>query len=233
MAKNQKWVIQQANKYCCEDITEIEGYDEMIVSDDKWCTHHRRETDEWKSMQQLIDEGLYWNRPASELLFMTESEHTRLHSSNIKPETRRKMSESRSGEKNCNFGKHFSEEHKRKISEARKGKYNGEKNYMFGKHHTDETRRKMSEAAKGKYVGTNCWCSRAVVQLTLDGEFVKEWSYIKEANQYGFNRTCISDCCRGKRPHHKGYKWQYADDYYAQQQKPIVIQLDLFIHNVS
>jgi hypothetical protein len=54
-------------------------------------------------------------------------------------ETRRKMSEAKKG-------KHFSEEHRRKISEAKKGN-----TYNLGKHHSEETRRKMSEAHRGKH----------------------------------------------------------------------------------
>jgi hypothetical protein len=42
------------------------------------------------------------------------------------------------------------EEARKKMSEAKKGKYIGEKNPNFGKHHTEEARRKISEAAKGR-----------------------------------------------------------------------------------
>ena len=60
--------------------------------------------------------------------------------------TKRKMGESRKGEKNCWFGKHLPEETRRKISEAKRG----EKSHLFGKHHSAETKRKMSEANRGK-----------------------------------------------------------------------------------
>ena len=43
-------------------------------------------------------------------------------------------------------GKTLSEEHKGKMSEARKG----EKNHFYGKTHSEEIRRKMSEVMKGK-----------------------------------------------------------------------------------
>lgn len=54
-------------------------------------------------------------------------------------ESKRKMSEAQRGENNPNWGKARSEETKRKMSEANKGKT-----------HTEESRAKMSEAKKGE-----------------------------------------------------------------------------------
>ena len=54
-------------------------------------------------------------------------------------ETKRKLSLSRTGEKNHNYGQHLSTETKRKLSEANKGHEVSE-----------ETRRKLSKAAKGR-----------------------------------------------------------------------------------
>ena len=64
-----------------------------------------------------------------------------------------------SGHKHWNFGKHLSEETKRKIAESHKGKkaseeqkckmsqrMSGENHPMYGKHHSEETKRKISEA---------------------------------------------------------------------------------------
>lgn len=51
-----------------------------------------------------------------------------------------------SGDKNPFFGKHHSEETKKKLSEAHKGIVAG----MSGKHHSKESKKKMSEALKGK-----------------------------------------------------------------------------------
>ena len=72
-------------------------------------------------------------------------------------EYRRKLSEARKGEKNPNYGKHHSEETRRKIGESKKGKHHSEEakqkmseSRKGKKHspHSEETRRKMSEAAK-------------------------------------------------------------------------------------
>ena len=51
-----------------------------------------------------------------------------------------------SGEKNPNYGKHHTDEHKRKISE----KVAGEKNPNYGKKMSDEQKQKISKANSGK-----------------------------------------------------------------------------------
>lgn len=59
-------------------------------------------------------------------------------------EARIKMSKAKTGNKNM-LGKHFSEEHRRKLSESHKGI----KAWNIGKPCTEETKRKISEAQKG------------------------------------------------------------------------------------
>jgi hypothetical protein len=72
---------------------------------------------------------------------------------------KQRMSESRKGEKNGNYGKHMSEENKRYLSEVMTGKMVGEKNPMFGVHLNgywkgknlpEETKKKISEKKLGK-----------------------------------------------------------------------------------
>lgn len=190
---NKQRVIKRAKQFCCEPIENIEGYSDMIASDEKWCCHHKRGIDEEKSKQQLINEGLYFDRPASELVIMTIYDHKSLHGKNRRPETKKKNSDAMSGEN------HF----------------------MWGKHHSIESRRKMSESHKGKISGSDKPNSITIVQLTLDGEFVKEWSFIGEAAKAGFSQPCISRCLQGKQKHHKGYKWMCADEYYKQKKAVI------------
>lgn len=66
------------------DITKIENY-ELAKKDnfEGWCVHHRYElSGEYKiSMKHLQEAGLYYNRPASELIFLTVQEHNKLHHS--------------------------------------------------------------------------------------------------------------------------------------------------------
>lgn len=74
-------------------------------------------------------------------------------------EIKRKMSEAKKGkyigENNHSFGKRKSEEHKRKISKTLKEKFSKEKNPFFGRKHSEESKRKISEAKKGKFIGEN------------------------------------------------------------------------------
>jgi group I intron endonuclease len=76
-------------------------------------------------------------------------------------ETIEKIRQSQSGEKNSMYGKPsvmgmlgktFSEESKKKISKANKGKLVGEKNPMYGKTHSLEVRKKISEANTGRKI---------------------------------------------------------------------------------
>ena len=73
-----------AKRYCSEDISLIENYNQAIADQTKtWDIHHRRECDEngrtLFTKKQLIKMGLYFKRPASELVFVTKSMHSKLH----------------------------------------------------------------------------------------------------------------------------------------------------------
>lgn len=66
-------------------------------------------------------------------------------------ETKRKMSEARKGRVSNRKGVKLSEETKRKMRKAAIGKHSGEKNGMFGgKYHDAAWRKKHSEALRGK-----------------------------------------------------------------------------------
>lgn len=72
-------------------------------------------------------------------------------------ETKRKRKMALSGEKHYLYGKHHSEEAKRKMSEKKKGKYTGENHPMYGRHHSKEARKKMSEN-HANFKGENAPC---------------------------------------------------------------------------
>ena len=55
------------------------------------------------------------------------------------------------GENNPRYGQHCTEETKQKISKALTGKYIGENSYWYGKHLSDEAKKKLSDKAKERY----------------------------------------------------------------------------------
>jgi group I intron endonuclease len=66
----------------------------------------------------------------------------------LSEEHKRNISEAKKGERNPQYGKPLSEEHKRKISEALKG----ERNPQYGKPLSEEHKRKLLEAHQGKHL---------------------------------------------------------------------------------
>ena len=123
-----------ARRICKEDISKIKNYDKAIADTTQvWHCHHMTETWWNCSKQELIDNECYYHRKACELIFLTPSEHHKLHNKgkHLSDYTRRKLSE-------VNKGKKLSEEHRRKLSEVKKGKP-----------HSEEWRRKIGEAHKG------------------------------------------------------------------------------------
>ena len=120
----------------CKDYESIENYQKALKDNFKcWDCHHRLETHNSDGERRPIDItvaelkelGMYYNRPASELIFLRKGEHTALRK--VSDATRKKLSEA---------SKNISEETRRKLSEANKGHAVSE-----------ETRNKIGTANKG------------------------------------------------------------------------------------
>ena len=127
----------------CKDYQNIENYEKAKADDFKgWHCHHRLETHNSDGERRDVDItqkelkalDMYYNRPASELIFLTSREHNAFKKGKY------------TGEKNSFYGKHHTEESKRKNVESHKGN-----KYRLGKHHTEESKRKNAEAHKGKH----------------------------------------------------------------------------------
>lgn len=182
--------IRQVKRYCSEDITHIENY-EKAISDDKqtWISHHRREIDEGLSVKQLKEFGLYYKRPANELIFLTRTEHKSLHTK---------------GEKNpmygkpaYNRGKHLSEEHCKTISVSIKGKNHP----MYGRHLSEEHCKAISDAMKGKKRGPLSEETKQKLSELKKGE--KNPAYCKPAYIRGKHRVWNDE-----NDHSKGYHYE-------------------------
>ena len=110
------------------DETLIENYDKAIADTTQtWVCHHRRELEpDRKTIEDLKALGLYWNRPPEELIFLTNSDHWKLHMK---------------GENNPMFGKSSWEkcteeekaDRKHRYSKSMKGKNVGKTFWTDGK----------------------------------------------------------------------------------------------------
>ena len=110
-------------KHYCKDYENIENYHKAKADDFVgWICHHRKGVD--IPTEELKALGMYYHRPPEELIFLTRSEHSIIHST---------------GENNAMYGKRHSTEAKKKNSEAHKGR-----------HHSEESKKKMSEENKEK-----------------------------------------------------------------------------------
>ena len=116
-------------KYC-KDYQNIENY-EKAKKDDfvGWHCHHRLETHNSDGERRLVDISqkelmalnMYYNRPASELIFLTTREHNAFKKGKY------------TGENHPRYGKHHTFEARQKISEANRINRTGRHWYNNGK----------------------------------------------------------------------------------------------------
>ena len=66
---------------------------------------------------------------------------------------------------------------------------------------------------------TNGKLSKRVLQLSLDGELIREWPSTMECGRNGFDSGNVCKCCNGKQKSAYGFIWMYAEDYKEKQFK--------------
>lgn len=155
-----------------------------------------------------------------------------------------KGGESLSGNDNPFYGKTHSDEAKKKMSEKAKGrvvsertrrligdthsrKYSGKKSHKYGVKLSKCIREKMSKAHTGvkktethkmnislSKKGKETISTKAVIQLSLKGDYIAQYSTIKEGEEKtGTYSTHIVNCCKGNMKSSNGYMWMYKEDY--------------------
>lgn len=166
--------MTRLKRYCCGDISKIENYEKALEDNFVgWCCHHRLETHTSYGEKRLIDLsatelkslGMYYSRPAEELIFMKQYEHTHLHHiGKPKPKSelaRKHISEAQIGKKR----KPITEDTKRKLSEALKGNTNG----RGGKGRTSPNKGvPMSDEQKQKISSLKWWNNGVVNKRSIE-----------------------------------------------------------------
>lgn len=87
---------------------------------------------------------------------------------------------------------------------------------------TESKKKKISNSLKGRIyivpehvrVKALQVVRKPVVQLTMDGDFIGEFSSTSEA-EASLNKKShhVSSCCRGSRKSAYGFKWMFKDEY--------------------
>lgn len=63
----------------------------------------------------------------------------------------------------------------------------------------------------GERMGRKHW--KAIVQMTMDGKFVKRWDCAQHASEeLGLHHSRLISVCRGKANSHGGFRWRYAEE---------------------
>ena len=191
-------------------------------SKDRWHGGHgyKKQTMMWRAIQKygweniehkILYTGLTQNE-AEEIkktLIAQYKSHERRYGYNIEngglasggyklsEETSQKMSVSRRGENNHNYGKHLSQETREKMSKAHVGKCNIEA---------------VRSGAK-KRSGANAYNARKVVQCGGDGEIIAVFECVKQAEkETGTSSNDICACCKGRQKTAHGFKWKYFEE---------------------
>lgn len=158
-------ISKRTIRYCCEDISKIENYDEA-ANDPRniWQVHHRLETHDSDgnkrpiqlSKWELEALGMYYSRPASELIFLTIYDHTKLHSTGhmVTDEMRNNIISKQLGRKRnrpaWNKGLKLgpmSDEQKARLSEIKRSYFSEHEHWCKG--------RKLSEVTKTRISNSN------------------------------------------------------------------------------
>ena len=212
-------ISKTAKSYCCEDLSLIENY-ELAIADttQTWDCHHRVEVLDGRKMfsrDELKHLNLYFDRPAKELIFLTKSEHSKIHGADRAKAGKiaiQKMTKEQRSKGGKIGGKISGKIAMQKMTFEQRSK--GGKIAMQKR--TFEQQSKVGKLG-GKKNAESGWIAslgkksaKPILQYTKAGEFVKEWESAREVQrQLGINHSHISQCCNGRRKYAGGFVWRF------------------------
>lgn len=165
--------IKWSKQFCSEPLENIENYDKAVADKEHmWECHHIAEILPCGSYsrEDLKKVGLYWKRPASELVYLRHDEHRALHAKNRKPETSRRIAEKVAMR---NRGRKASAETRRRLSLSH-----------MGKHPSPSAELKRIASLKKRYETQERAGSKRVEMKRMDGTLVIEFASPRRAVEW-------------------------------------------------
>lgn len=174
--------LENVKKMCRDDISLIENY-EFAINDTKntWDCHHRLgltlNGEYAHSAEELQRLGMYWNRPYFELIFLTHSDHQKLHKTGT--------NNPRYGKVGTMKGKHHSKSARDKLSKSHTGlkqtKETIEKRVksLKGKTRTESQKDNIRKAVSGEF-GLKYYAKYGYTSRTNPLLYMHEWKYYKK-----------------------------------------------------
>lgn len=195
-----------SKQFCSEPLENIENYDRAVEdTEHMWECHHRAEILPCGvySREDLKKVGLYWNRPASELIYIRHDEHRTLHAKNRKPETTRQIAEKVAM---FNRGRKLCDEHRRKLSLSH-----------MGKHPSPSATLNRVASLKKRYETQERADAKRVVMERLDGTLTIEFAsprraveWLRENGYPKASRGNVKACACGLRKSCYRAAWRYV-----------------------
>ena len=129
------------------------------------------------------------------------------HTEEAKRRISKANKENMKGEKNPNYGKHLSEEAKENL----RIKFTGSNNANYGKHLSEEHKQKLREANLGKKLSEKTKIKLGKPVYCEEKQEIRLMATQWE-EELGVRASLVGSCCTGKRKSTGGYHFRYATE---------------------
>lgn len=201
--RNKKWNCQKA-KYANNFLTKernIYGLDafETIILAEVETQEEAWELEEYyiKELNTLYPNGYNFKFGGKNNSGSCKGELNHMYGKHHSEETKKKMSDAHKGEKSHMYGTHLSEETKEKLSHSLKGRKAWNKGKKTGIKMSEEHKQKLREAT-----------SKPIARINEDNSLTV-FNSVSEAIKCGFSKHC-ANVANGKRKTSNGHKWMWV-----------------------